>query len=475
MIFFKWCTSLPAPLSVLLGSALAVSAQSVEQDTASKTFRMPEAVSGIARIEYDLLSYDYPYNAMDQYTFPSMRQSLHLTAGLTQALHYGLARYAFSPQERPAKGYVWSWGLALSEMVLFSLPGGYSWLHEEWHRAILKNRGIQSHNGVYDFKLFRSAIPVSHVTDQDLIDFKRDHPLEMIRLAAAGNESQIELVRLLRKELFFNRTDCSLDWITLLSNTFQAASYVLICSMPYADQVTKEMEKREGASIEKRDVLGMDFTAWVYDLFRPDSAYTVRDTHPSGIGVDRYIKHQELTDDESRYLLLQGMLCWLNAFNPQLFMVNRFEQVNGNKTDTLFWNAGLVHQLTPFGFTVDADVLMKAGKVNLYATLHSFLNRNSYFPGLALGIDDLPLVPGPVPLFASAEIDAWLQPQDLSFTSRTAQSGIAGSFGLKIGLVRNVLLSAAINGKTKGWKAGEVSLNESFGVQAGVSVWYPND
>ncbi|MBN1130108.1 MAG: hypothetical protein JXA71_14045 [Chitinispirillaceae bacterium] len=434
---------------------------------------LPEALAGISRIEYDIPLHDYPFNTLGSQSFPSMYQSLSLTQDLTQAIHYTLAYYAYTGKDDRTKRSILTFGLALSELALFSLPGGYSWMHEEWHRAVLRQHGVRSHNGVYDFNLLSNAIPVSRVSDENLVAFKRDHPQDMIRLAAAGNEAHIELVRSLRKELFFNRTDASIDWLTLVSNTFQAASYVTMSSMPYADQVTREMERREGTDSAKRDILGIDFTAWVYDLFRPGEPYADREVHPSGTGIDRYIKHGELSDDESRYLLMQGILCWLNVFNPQLFLVNRFEQANADSSTTLFWNAAVVHHLTPFGFAVDGDVLLKIRDWNLYGTLHSFMNRYSYFPGVTFGVDDLPLLRKGIRLYGSAEFDVWFQPEGLRFESRRAEGGMAGSLGLKAAVTRNLLLSVETFGKSAGWKAGALSLSRDYGVRSGLSVWFP--
>jgi hypothetical protein len=455
------------------GNSVSTIAQPDDPDIDSTA--LPEALSGISRIEYDFPLYDYPFNDIGSYSFPSMTQSLSLSKNLTQAIHYGLASYGFSPGgDRRLKQRIWSFGLMASEFFLIYLPGGYSWQHEEWHRAVLKNQGIDSYDGVYDFRLLSSTIAVSRVGDDDLIRFKRDHPIDMIRLAEAGNESQVELVRSLGRELFFNRSDCSLDWITLLSNTFQTASYITICSMPYADRVTREMEREDGRDITKRDILGMDFTAWVYDLYRSDEPYTARGDHPSGVGVDRYIKHSELSKEESDYLLLQGILCWLNIFNPRLFMVNRFDHTSADSSTTLYWNAAVVHHLTPFGFAVDGDVLLKIRDWNISATLHSFMNRHSYFPGIALGIDDLPIKLGNARLYASAIVDAWFQPEGLRFESRKAEPGIAGSAGIKAAVTDNVLVYAEAYGKTAGWKAGAVSLSQEYGWRTGLSLWIPH-
>jgi hypothetical protein len=132
-----------------------------------------------------------------------------------------------------------------------------------------------------------------------------------------------------------------------------------------------------------------------------------------------------------------------------------------------------VHHLTPFGFTIDCDVMTKSGDLNLYYTLHSFSNRNRYFPGVTLGVDDLPFSAVGAKLYGSAEIDSWFQPQDLLFDSRKAQAGYAASLGLKIAVRKHVLITGSATAKSEGWKAGVVSLDKEMGASAGLSVWWP--
>ena len=449
--------------------------QAQPSDSASAPLSLAQGLKTISRIEYDLPVYDYPFNGYSGYSFPSMHQSLVLTSDLSRGLHWTIAKIGTSDSSggRSMRSLFLSVGMTFSELLMISFPGGYSWLHEEWHRAILTSHGISSYNGVYDFNILSNAIPVSHVTDGDLIPLKRDHPQDFIRLSEAGNEAQIELARSLRKELFFNRSDCFLDWVTLLINTFSPASYVFMCSMPYADVLTAEIEKEEGSDVSKRDILGMDFTAWVYDLYRPNEPYAARGIHPSDSGISRYIKRTRLTKNESDYLLLQGLLAWVNVFNPQMAMRNRFAASNPVTHNPLFWNVALVHHLTPFGFTIDADVMTKSGDLNLYYTLHNFCNRNNYFPGVTLGMDDLPFSLAGVKMYGSAELDSWLQPENLLFDSQKARTGYAASLELKIAVRKHVLITGSASSKSAGWKAGEVSLGKSIGATAGVSVWWP--
>jgi hypothetical protein len=446
--------------------------------TAAKGASSAAAFRDTGRFEYDLPVFDAPFNGLDGgYQFPSMAQSLAMTKDIAQGIHWTLEHYAARRGDRSETRILLSFGALCAEFALLTLPGGYSWLHEEWHRAVLTNRHISSYNGVYDFQLLSNAIPVSHVADADLVRLKRAYPADMVRLSAAGNEAQLELARSLRKELFFNRQECSFEWITLLINTFSPVSYVFLCSMPYADQLTAQFEQAEGSDISRRDILGMDFTAWVYDLHRPHEPYdSGRGVHPSGAGIRRYIRRSQLTGAEKNYLQLQGFLAWLNLCNPQLAGKNRFNGKNPFTRAPYFWNAALVHHLTPFGFTIDCDCMAAAGKTGVAATLHSYFNGRRYFPGAAVEVDDLPLsifgAKGVFQrLYISAQAEGWLQPKELLFDERAAQAGGSLAFGLKAGVTKHLFFSAGASGKSAGWQAGRLSLERQFSASAGLCVW----
>jgi hypothetical protein len=447
--------------------------------TAAKGAPSSAALRDTDRIEFDLPVFDAPFHGLGGgYEFPSMAQSLAITRGLAQGIHGALARYAAGQGERSGKRALLSFGSLLTEFALITLPGGYSWLHEEWHRAVLTSRHIGSYNGIYDFRVLSSAIPVSHVADADLVSLKRDHPADMVRLSAAGNEAQLELARSLRKELFFNRQECSIEWITLFINTFSPASYLFLCSMPYADQLTDRLERAEGSDISRRDIVGMDFTAWVYDLYRPHELYdTGRGPHPSGVGIRRYIRRSQLNGAEKNYLQLQGFLSWMNLLNPQLAGKNRFNGKNPFTKAPIFWNAALVHHLTPFGFTIDCDFMAAQGKTGAVATLRSYFNGRRYFPGAAVEVDDLPLsifgAKGAFErVYISAKAEGWLQPGELLFDGRAAQAGGALAFGLKAGVTKHLFVSVSASGKSAGWQAGELPLERQFGARAGLCAWF---
>ncbi len=91
-----------------------------------------------APLVLDLPLYDSPYNSSDGFTAPSMRQSLAITKDFYQYAHHTIAEWF--PDRRQAQ--VWT---TIGVDIAFTwLPPGDSWLHEEWHRAVMGQYGIDS-------------------------------------------------------------------------------------------------------------------------------------------------------------------------------------------------------------------------------------------------------------------------------------------------------------------------------------------
>src|SRR6266480_212450 len=136
--------------------------------------------------ELDVPIIDLPYNAAHGSRGPSMQQSLGLTAAFYDLSHLGIDKM-FGDHRILSKTTI-----AFFDVATMTLPFPLTdiWLHEEWHRAVMGNRGIDSFNDVYRFKIGGDAIAVSHVRDEDLIRLKRDHPSEIVRLDEAGIEGE---------------------------------------------------------------------------------------------------------------------------------------------------------------------------------------------------------------------------------------------------------------------------------------------
>jgi len=105
---------------------------------------------------------------------PSMEQAVSWSAAFYDVSHRALHR---------------PWQVALFDLmadVILPLPLSDTWTHEEFHRAVLANRGVASFDDVYHFRFAPKAIAVSHVRDDKLAQMKRDHPADFVRAHAIG-------------------------------------------------------------------------------------------------------------------------------------------------------------------------------------------------------------------------------------------------------------------------------------------------
>src|SRR6266480_38637 len=139
---------------------------------------------------------DVPYNDQHGLRGPSMQQSLAMTGAFYELSHEAVWN-AFAKREWASKTAVALFDVATT--LILPLPFTDAWVHEEWHRAVLGRRGINSFDDVYRFRV-TEAIAVSHVRDEDLIRLKRDHPADQVRLQEAGIEGEAALVKRLEKD-----------------------------------------------------------------------------------------------------------------------------------------------------------------------------------------------------------------------------------------------------------------------------------
>ncbi|MEK7811227.1 MAG: hypothetical protein AAB278_05360 [Pseudomonadota bacterium] len=253
--------------------------------------------------EFPLL--DFPYNSSRA---PSMRQSLQLSTDFYLASH-NLILDGFSDSNSSSQNQAGFWpivALTLLDISSIYAPLGYGWTHEEWHRAALGQRGIDSKNNIYQFKLFTTF------QINDLANLKRNHPQDLVRMLSAGMESQYEQTLEVEKQAFFNNHQPLtniLGIVTITSNI----GYMGQC-------ISNKMP--DG-----------DCNIWVYELFRP--------TAPSYFQSSKI-----LTPEEKNYLRRQHDLSYLNLVDPFLFGKRGFTTPSGN----WMWNANLRHELTPFGY-----------------------------------------------------------------------------------------------------------------------------
>ncbi len=462
----------------------------------------PEEKSLIPPQVYSFPVLDLPFNT-DRGSYktensspvPSMEQSLHLTKNSIQISHRGIQHF-FGKFERTRNDPRFSRiSMIVFDYLFYALPipTNISWMHEEWHRAVLGRRNISSENDVYIAKPFASSISVSHVKDEDLARLKKDHPSEMVRLSAAGMESQTVLNLHLRKDSFVFGTDPSSDMSSLLINSVSNTAYLQTCSGRSADGFTIKSNLTE-RSISKRDFVGLDCNAWVYDLFRPNEPYSMRGIHPSGTGIDRYIKysnetnlnvrvqnflmygndkrHSDLTKQEQDYLNLQYRLSYINFLNPSLLGYGRFRAVSPFNGKDFYWNAGAAHYLAPFGYSANLHFLFKQENINILFIYHTYINAYRKLPGVELELIRYPSSLLGKKVFWNLGIHLWIQPYQQKFWTAETEAGalVRASVSVPVSDSLEIFLGASL--KSRGWVAGNVYLDKAAEIKTGVSLYF---
>src|SRR5512138_725727 len=226
------------PLRAAVGALLAA-APSIRPAAAAA----PVAATGPLRLELPLL--DAPYATAYGNRAPSMAQAgavardLHTTA--SWAIDLGFERGCEGRGCGSSPALRWTLEeLAIlgANALLLQLPLFGVWSHEEWHRAVLGQHGIDSRDDIWGRGLGTSSIYVSHVTDAELAALKRDHPADMVRLSAAGMEGDVELTRALQADDFLDGTDWRRDVVTLALGRARVVRYMWLCDSREATETT---------------------------------------------------------------------------------------------------------------------------------------------------------------------------------------------------------------------------------------------
>lgn len=407
-------------------------------------------------VTVDLPVLDAPFNFSNDFlTVPSMRQSMELSNDFYLTLH----RVIGGEDTNPSTGR--KWGIIGFDFLSTWVPLSNSWMHEEWHRAVMSRRQIGSFNDVNTLPVGSTLIAVSHVTDADLVRLKRDHPEEMVRLSSAGMESQIAQNFSIEKRHFFDGAK-TYDRMLLLINNLSVTFYLSTCVFQ-GDEETDKQNQEDGADVSRRDFTGLDCTAWTYDLFRPNEPYSARGTHPSGVGLDRYIRYSDLNERERTFLRMQIPLSLLNLADPFLWGRESFRaNVAGEDID---WNARLGYFMTSFGYTVDAHLFLKNSENRFLFTLHNGFTDAHYFPGATLEWVEKPLGPN---IFLSTSVTVWNQPEEQRLETTSAETLVSAGGELKYQWTPATSTYWGLNLKTPGWMAGDVYLDRNFSTWVGL-------
>lgn len=105
--------------------------------------------------------------------------------------------------------------------------------------------------------------------------------------------------------------------------SIQNIIYINSCAHGLGDKGIRERNLVE-YTIESRDFTGMDMNAWIDALCFPDKPYAARGIHPLGVGYDRYIMYDEITEEGRKYLRRQVGLDVFNFMSPMMAYHSKF-------------------------------------------------------------------------------------------------------------------------------------------------------
>jgi hypothetical protein len=424
----------------------------------------------------DIPGVDLPANidhgglAFKQFS-PSMQQSLALSKSIAEAQQYYTKRLFFNPQKGYTLGGKVIRVVGLSavnagiELLIGGTPFGTGWTHEEWHRAVMNKNNVRSFNDMNKFPIGKETVSVSKEKDEDLARFKADNNPDFVRMNVAGIEAQYEYVKALQKDNFYNKLNL-FSQVSYLLNVFNSVEYVKVCSTIEGDVMTKELEEEEGTDIAKRDFTGLDMTAWIYDLSRPDIPYSDRGLHPSGVGIRRYRVTTDLNTEELDYLKKMGKLQYLNFVSPQMVFINSIRL----NDDTRF-NFSLFHYLTSFGYDLGGNVFLEYQNQKIFFAIHNYHNLNHSFYGLEAQLLDKELEIYRRKLTITPSFHVWTQPKDQEF--RTSKSQLGAKVSLNVSALLDEVWRPYIDlsAKSAGWVAGDPYLSSNFNFRIGIRAF----
>jgi len=386
--------------------------------------------STIERRVYEFPILDFPYNNSRA---PTMRQSLQLSTDFYLAGHnLILDQIANSDDiQQGQQAGIWTLlGLVAFDQAAGYLPLGNIWMHEEWHRAALGRRGINSTNNMYNLGNFATS---TGFHTADVAKLKLHHPQDLVRVMSAGLESQFEQTLEIEKQAFFNNHRPLMNTLGL-RNILSNLSYMNGCA--------------------SNKIVDGDCTIWVYELFRPAAPVYFQST-------------RVLTTEEQKYLKKQRDLSLINLIDPFLFGKRGFTTPSGN----WMWNANLRHELTPFGYTLASNVFIKnQDDLNIFGTVHLYKNDTGTYPGLDISLSHYPVTVFDKSAHITPRLAVWMQPENLMFRDATATLGGLVSARLDVPVGTEWGVYGEVEGKSIGWSASNEYLGSNLSVRLGLSL-----
>jgi hypothetical protein len=430
----------------------------------SLTFSAQDSSRIKAQLEGPL--FEFPQNLPKTYAYPSLNQARDLSFSIYNlafwGLHSGVTRLVLGKNKQPDRKHQLLNGFANYAVQLAFCRYGSElpitlgvWAHEEYHRSILKTAGIYSHNGNWLFNRWDGT--VYGPSDKQLSDLKKTNPDVLLYSYVAGVQSEIALNEKMTQAAFTNKQAYNKAAL-LLYNSWYVYNYFRFSNSALSDSVKRIAPQFENKNPTQRDFAGADLTAWVYDLYSRDSAYTQRSSFANGEGVNRRIGQNDLTEEGKSFLHKQQKLSLLNFLHPGIL---------GFSTIPLLRNFSFLPYLTyyptHFGNRISAHLLLKIKSQGFGIALQKYNGAVGSSYGVELSAFTIKHTDH---LSTSIQAAIWKQPQH--YFSKSSDLGGALACKLHYRISSAFQTSATVEYKTKGWYLNNPYLNSNFSLGVGL-------
>lgn len=423
--------------------------------------------SSVYRLRLSATLLDAPQNMRLPYNYPSMNQAFEMGTDFYELGYWGIDGLGDKLFKRKNKRYNAIRRISNGAFKYFAglgfayygselpLPLGV-WTHEEFHRSVLGLGKLASKNGNWIGNRWDGT--VYGVSDGQLDQLKTDHPDQLLYSYVAGIQSEIMFNEKVTVNDFYKHRSLYKNSF-LLYNAFYTYNYFKFSVSAQSDSVKRIAPKYEDREPEGRDYAGADLTAWAYDMFNADSAFTKREPFPGGNGVNRRIGFSDLSPEAQTFLKREKQLSLLNFINPAIFFVNRIK-INQDLSFLFFTQYSPTH----FGHDVAYFLPFRYKKMDLLVALHTYKNMSQKSYGLQAGLFNYKLND----LFETdLVLHAWLQP--LSYTSSKQDAGGACDLKVRAKISGSFSVFAEVDAKTKGWQLGNPYLKENLSFRFGLN------
>ncbi|MBO9611207.1 MAG: hypothetical protein J7619_00860 [Dyadobacter sp.] len=407
---------------------------------------------------------DYPQITDLPQHYVSMDQSLEYARGMYELSFWGidaLGNTLVRPKSPGRK--IWNGILKYGMTLGFSrfaselpIPLG-EWAHEEFHRTVLGVNGIASKNGNWFPNRWDGT--VYGITDAALSNLKQSNPNALLYAYTAGVQSEVLLNKRISVDDFYKKRTLPKGALVLY-NAWYVHNYFRFSTSPESDSAKVWSPTFENPLETERDFAGADLTAWAYDMFNPETAFTERTKFKGGEGVNRRVGFSELSKEAQHFLLRQKKLSLLNYLNPAIFMVNRIRLGRG-----IAFNFFTQYAPTHFGNSISLIVPVQVGARDLLFGAHRYNNRDHGYYGIELGVANHRFIDK---WYGDLTLQGWQQPE--AFLKEEHYTGGAVHARLFRAISKGFSAYVSLNGKTKGWEMGSPYLGANLSAQFGMRV-----